>query len=240
MDAGGLVSDDIIIGLVGTACSRPTASPATCSTASRAPSRRPDAMKAAGVPIDFVLEIGVPDGDHRRMSGRRAHLASGRTYHVKFNPPKVEGRTTSPARPDPARRRQGRNRQEAHQNPTLRRWRHRRARLHPEAHRARPCGPQRYPRRAARDPDGHRWPPRRRLCAALATPAAPSVLPLRPRPGRAQWRQYERLFAVLAATTSAFLLYNGGNGSMETCRQIQAAADARGYPLTVVRGDGRR
>jgi len=51
-----------------------------------------DAMKAAGVPIDFVLEIQVPDQDIiTRMSGRRAHIASGRTYHVVFNPPKVEG-----------------------------------------------------------------------------------------------------------------------------------------------------
>lgn len=46
--------------------------------------------------------------------------------------------------------------------------------------------------------------------------------------------QYERLFAVLAAHDVRYFLYNGGNGSMETCRQIQAAADARGYPLTVV------
>ena len=50
-------------------------------------------MKDAGVPIDFVLEIDVPDGDIiERMAGRRAHLASGRTYHVVFNPPKVEGK----------------------------------------------------------------------------------------------------------------------------------------------------
>ncbi|MBL8420812.1 MAG: nucleoside monophosphate kinase, partial [Dechloromonas sp.] len=50
-------------------------------------------MKDAGVPIEFVLEIDVPDGDIiERMAGRRAHLASGRTYHVKFNPPKVEGK----------------------------------------------------------------------------------------------------------------------------------------------------
>ena len=49
-------------------------------------------MKDAGVPIEFVLEIDVPDSDIiTRMAGRRAHLASGRTYHVKFNPPKVEG-----------------------------------------------------------------------------------------------------------------------------------------------------
>jgi adenylate kinase len=47
----------------------------------------------AGVPLDFVLEIDVADAEIvERMSGRRVHLASGRTYHVKFNPPKVEGR----------------------------------------------------------------------------------------------------------------------------------------------------
>jgi adenylate kinase len=52
-----------------------------------------DAMKDAGVPIDFVLEIDVPDSEIvERMSGRRAHLPSGRTYHVKYNPPKVEGK----------------------------------------------------------------------------------------------------------------------------------------------------
>ena len=52
-----------------------------------------DAMKDAGVAIDFVLEIDVPDAEIvERMSGRRAHLASGRTYHVKYNPPKVEGK----------------------------------------------------------------------------------------------------------------------------------------------------
>jgi adenylate kinase len=52
-----------------------------------------EAMKEAGVPIDFVLEIDVPDSEIvMRMSGRRVHVASGRTYHVKFNPPKVEGR----------------------------------------------------------------------------------------------------------------------------------------------------
>ena len=50
-------------------------------------------MKQAGVSIDFVLEIDVPDSEIiERMSGRRVHPASGRTYHVKFNPPKTEGR----------------------------------------------------------------------------------------------------------------------------------------------------
>jgi adenylate kinase len=52
-----------------------------------------DAMKAAGVPIDAVVDIDVPDEEIiKRMSGRRVHLASGRTYHIMFNPPKVEGK----------------------------------------------------------------------------------------------------------------------------------------------------
>jgi len=93
MDAGGLVNDDIIIGLVK---DRLTA--ADCKSGymfDGFPRTIPqaDAMKEAGVPIDFVLEIDVPDSEIiNRMSGRRVHLASGRTYHVVFNPPKVEGK----------------------------------------------------------------------------------------------------------------------------------------------------
>ena len=93
MDAGGLVNDDIIIGLVK---DRLTA--ADCQSGymfDGFPRTIPqaEAMKEAGVPIDFVLEIDVPDSEIiGRMSGRRVHLASGRTYHVVFNPPKVEGK----------------------------------------------------------------------------------------------------------------------------------------------------
>jgi adenylate kinase len=66
---------------------------ATCSTAFRARFPQAEAMKQAGVPIDYVLEIDVPDSAIvERMSGRRVHVASGRTYHVKFNPPKVSGK----------------------------------------------------------------------------------------------------------------------------------------------------
>lgn len=92
MDAGGLVSDDIIIGLV-----KDRLKEADCQSGymfDGFPRTIPqaEAMKAAGVPIDFVLEIDVPDEEIiGRMSGRRVHVASGRTYHVKFNPPKVEG-----------------------------------------------------------------------------------------------------------------------------------------------------
>ena len=92
MDAGGLVSDDIIIGLV-----RDRLKQADCANGylfDGFPRTVPqaDAMKNAGVNIDYVLEIDVPDSAIvERMSGRRVHPASGRTYHVKFNPPKVDG-----------------------------------------------------------------------------------------------------------------------------------------------------
>ena len=93
MDAGGLVRDDIIIGLV-----KDRLKDADCQNGymfDGFPRTLPqaDAMKDAGVAIDFVLEIDVPDSEIvGRMSGRRAHLPSGRTYHIKFNPPKVEGK----------------------------------------------------------------------------------------------------------------------------------------------------
>ncbi len=93
MDAGGLVSDDIIINLV-----KERIKEADCANGflfDGFPRTIPqaDAMKQAGVPIDFVVEVDVPDSEIiTRMSGRRVHPASGRTYHIKFNPPKVEGR----------------------------------------------------------------------------------------------------------------------------------------------------
>lgn len=93
MDEGGLVSDDIIIGLVKDRlkdcdCERGYLFDGFPRTIPQA-----DAMKEAGVAIDYVLEIDVPDESIvERMSGRRVHPASGRTYHVKFNPPKAEGR----------------------------------------------------------------------------------------------------------------------------------------------------
>jgi len=93
MDSGGLVSDDIIIGLV-----KDRLKDADCAKGylfDGFPRTIPqaEAMKAARVSIDYVLEIDVPDEEIIvRMSGRRVHLASGRTYHVKFNPPKVEGK----------------------------------------------------------------------------------------------------------------------------------------------------
>ncbi|WP_035382923.1 adenylate kinase [Ferriphaselus sp. R-1] len=93
MDAGGLVSDDIIINLV-----KERIKEADCANGflfDGFPRTIPqaDAMKLAGVPIDFVVEVDVPDSEIiTRMSGRRVHPASGRTYHIKFNPPKVAGR----------------------------------------------------------------------------------------------------------------------------------------------------
>lgn len=92
MDAGGLVRDDIIIGLV-----KDRLKEADCANGymfDGFPRTLPqaDAMKDAGVAVDFVLEIDVPDSEIvTRMSGRRVHVNSGRTYHVKFNPPKVAG-----------------------------------------------------------------------------------------------------------------------------------------------------
>ncbi len=93
MDAGQLVSDDIIIGLVkdrlkAADCANGYLFDGFPRTVAQA-----DAMKDAGVKIDYVLEIAVPDDQIvERMSGRRSHPASGRVYHVKFNPPKVEGK----------------------------------------------------------------------------------------------------------------------------------------------------
>jgi adenylate kinase len=93
MDAGGLVSDDIIINLV-----KERIKEADCANGflfDGFPRTLPqaEAMKQAGVEIDFVVEIDVADSEIiKRMSGRRVHPASGRTYHIKFNPPKVAGK----------------------------------------------------------------------------------------------------------------------------------------------------
>ena len=93
MDRGDLVSDDIIIGLVKERIAQPDCAKGFLFDGFPRTIPQAEAMKTAGVPIDFVLEIDVPDEDIvLRMSGRRAHLASGRTYHVKFNPPKVAGK----------------------------------------------------------------------------------------------------------------------------------------------------
>jgi adenylate kinase len=93
MDSGGLVSDDIIIGLVKDRLTQPDCSKGYLFDGFPRTIPQAQAMKDAGVPIDFVLEIDVPfDAIIDRMSGRRVHPASGRSYHIKFNPPKVEGK----------------------------------------------------------------------------------------------------------------------------------------------------
>jgi len=93
MDAGGLVSDDLIIGLVKDRLKESDCANGYLFDGFPRTIPQADAMKDAGVAIDYVLEIAVPDSAIvERMSGRRVHPASGRTYHVKFNPPKVEGK----------------------------------------------------------------------------------------------------------------------------------------------------
>lgn len=93
MDAGGLVSDDIIIGLVKDRLKQPDCANGYLFDGFPRTIPQADAMKEAGVKIDYVLEIDVPDEVIiERMSGRRVHQPSGRTYHVNYNPPKVAGR----------------------------------------------------------------------------------------------------------------------------------------------------
>jgi len=93
MDSGGLVSDDIIIGLVKDRLMQPDCIKGYLFDGFPRTIPQAQAMKDAGVPIDYVVEIDVPfDAIIDRMSGRRVHVASGRTYHVRFNPPKVEGK----------------------------------------------------------------------------------------------------------------------------------------------------
>lgn len=92
MDTGGLVSDDIIIGLVKERIKEPDCENGFLFDGFPRTIPQADAMKDAGVLIDAVVDIDVPDEEIiRRMSGRRVHPASGRTYHVVFNPPKEEG-----------------------------------------------------------------------------------------------------------------------------------------------------
>ncbi len=93
MDAGQLVSDGIIVGLVKARLAQPDCARGYLFDGFPRTIPQAEALRAARVPLDFVLEIDVPAEEIiTRMSGRRVHLASGRTYHVKFNPPKVEGR----------------------------------------------------------------------------------------------------------------------------------------------------
>jgi adenylate kinase len=93
MDRGDLVSDDIIIGLVKERISQEDCRSGFLFDGFPRTIPQADAMKSANVPIEHVVELAVDDGVIvERMSGRRVHLSSGRTYHTKFNPPKVAGR----------------------------------------------------------------------------------------------------------------------------------------------------
>ncbi|OOE57462.1 adenylate kinase [Salinivibrio sp. ML323] len=93
IDAGELVSDDIILGLVKERISQDDCASGFLLDGFPRTIPQADGLKEIGVAIDYVLEFDVPDDVIvERMSGRRAHLASGRTYHVVYNPPKVEGK----------------------------------------------------------------------------------------------------------------------------------------------------
>jgi adenylate kinase len=93
MDAGQLVSDDVIVGLVKERLKQPDCAKGYLFDGFPRTIPQAEAMKAANVAIEYVLEIDVPDDEIiLRMSGRRVHPSSGRNYHVKFQPPKLEGR----------------------------------------------------------------------------------------------------------------------------------------------------
>ena len=93
MDRGSLVSDDIIVGLVKDRLREPDCAPGYLFDGFPRTIPQADALKDAAIGLDYVIEIDVPDAAIvERMSGRRVHPASGRTYHVKFNPPKVKGK----------------------------------------------------------------------------------------------------------------------------------------------------
>ncbi|MGB6009245.1 adenylate kinase [Castellaniella sp.] len=92
MDQGGLVSDDIIIGLVRDRLTQPDCQGGYLFDGFPRTIPQADALKTAQVALDYVIEISVPEENIiERMSGRRVHVTSGRTYHVTFNPPKHEG-----------------------------------------------------------------------------------------------------------------------------------------------------
>ena len=93
MDAGALVPDDVIIGLVKERIKQPDAAKGFLFDGFPRTIPQADAMKNAGVMLDYVVEIDVDDAEIiMRLSGRRVHSASGRTYHLKFNPPKIAGK----------------------------------------------------------------------------------------------------------------------------------------------------
>jgi adenylate kinase len=100
MDAGKLVPDDVIIGLVKERIKESDCEKGFLFDGFPRTIPQADAMKEAGVPIEAVVDIDVPDGEIiKRMGGRRVHLASGRTYHIVFNPPKEEGKDDETGEP---------------------------------------------------------------------------------------------------------------------------------------------
>jgi len=93
METGGLVSDDIILGLMKERLAKPDCEKGFLLDGFPRTIPQAEALRATGIPVDFVLEISVPDEEIiTRISGRRVDPVSGRTYHVKYNPPKVEGK----------------------------------------------------------------------------------------------------------------------------------------------------
>ena len=93
MESGALVSDDIILGLMEERLAQPDCKNGFLLDGFPRTIPQAEALKKTGIPIDFVLEISVPDDEIvRRISGRRVDPVSGRTYHIVFNPPKVEGK----------------------------------------------------------------------------------------------------------------------------------------------------
>lgn len=93
MDAGGLVSDDIILGLIKERLQQPDCARGFLFDGFPRTIPQAEALKKQGIHLDFVVEVDVPDEEIiKRMSGRRVHPASGRTYHVVFHPPRIEGK----------------------------------------------------------------------------------------------------------------------------------------------------
>jgi adenylate kinase len=100
MEAGQLVPDDLIVSLVRERVAQPDCASGFLFDGFPRTIPQAEALKKADIPIDAVVEIQVDDAEIiRRMSGRRVHLASGRTYHLQFNPPRVEGRDDETGEP---------------------------------------------------------------------------------------------------------------------------------------------
>jgi adenylate kinase len=212
MDAGGLVSDELIINLVKERIAQPDCAKGFLFDGFPRTIPQADAMKAAGVKLDYVLEIDVPfDAIIERMSGRRSHPASGRTYHVKFNPPKTEGKDDVTGEPlvqrDDDKEDTVRKRLDSLQpaDPPAGRLLQR---LGPARARRRAQVPQdqrhRLGRRNHRPRAGRRWPAERPQATAGARPRRP---PAR-RPAGAPWRGAAP--AACGATTSERLAQING------------------------------